>query len=59
MGLKDTINKRNRTWKDLEQTIKSLVKEQYRLMGKVVYEPLDTELNRSINNGLDNNFEWN
>lgn len=42
------VRKRNEEWERLEQAIKDLVKERYRLMDKVVYEPLEETVGNMI-----------
>jgi len=46
--LNSAANKRNEEWKRLEQTIIELVKEHYRLLGKLAYEPASPELEAAI-----------
>ena len=58
-NLEEAVKKRDKAQKNLEDTITKLVKEQYRLAGKIVYEPVDLELDKLVNNGLDSQFEWN
>lgn len=58
-NLDRAAGKRNKEWKDLEQTITKLIQEHYRLMGKVVYEPVAKELDEVLDDGLVENFELN
>ena len=48
MDLDEAIRQRNKARKDLENIIIELVKECYRLQGKVVYEPLALRLEELI-----------
>lgn len=46
--LEQANNRRSQKQWDLKETIMRLVKEQYRLMGWVVYEPIDEVMEREI-----------
>lgn len=48
MNLDDVAKKRNKAWEDLEEIITNLVKEHYRLQGKLSYEWIDPELESKI-----------
>ena len=44
-------------WEEVERVIIGLVKEHYRLLGKVVYEPLDPEWDKEVPEELET--RWN
>ena len=46
--LEEAVNKRNQEWVKLEQTILALIKEHFRLSGRVYYEIVSPELETTI-----------
>ena len=58
-NLERAAEKRDTRQRDLEKTIIELIQEHYRLMGKVVYEPIENESDGLLQNSSRGKFEWN